>query len=437
MSESTSIRLSLAPPAGVPPVSVPQQATAADSRASWIPLPQEVAQRFAPHVEDLGRKILETIQVRVPEYAKPLTGSFGKAITQAIDEAILGSINNVGGHEVSAKDKKWAEFFREVGRGVYKAGGSLESLQTSYWVGGQEAWRYIGTWGQDSRLSAQTLCTSAESIFALIEKICSYSIAGYTAAKSAAPEALVQQRSRLLNLILSDPPTSPQVIRSTASTANWTIPGSIHVVALHSTETQFAQVSRSFFIGNTDILADFSRAQPYLITAHPDRDLRNLAGLSQGWLAAVGPQVRLTEGATSALWARTTLQLMRDGIIKGSVAHAKDHLSTLWLMHDDSLLDDLSMKVLSPLSGLSTKQQDRLTETLLTWLECRGNTVEIAEALRVHPQTVRYRVHQLVDMFGDRLDDASERLDMQLALHSHRLRGTRPLPAIDTGGGSP
>ncbi|EOD69135.1 helix-turn-helix domain-containing protein, partial [Amycolatopsis vancoresmycina] len=101
-----------------------------------------------------------------------------------------------------------------------------------------------------------------------------------------------------------------------------------------------------------------------------------------------------------------------------------DHLATYWLLADRFLLDELSAKVLAPLAGLTVKQRTRLAETLLCWLEHNGSTPEIAQALKIHPQTVRYRVSQLGELFGDHLADPAKRLEIQLALTAHRLLGT-------------
>ena len=40
----------------------------------------------------------------------------------------------------------------------------------------------------------------------------------------------------------------------------------------------------------------------------------------------------------------------------------------------------------------------------------------MAGELHVHPQTVRYRMAQLRELFGERLDDAEERFQLALAL---------------------
>ena len=48
------------------------------------------------------------------------------------------------------------------------------------------------------------------------------------------------------------------------------------------------------------------------------------------------------------------------------------------------------------------------------------NSPPIAAALDVHPQTVRYRVRQLRDLFGERLEDPEARFELSLALRARR-----------------
>ena len=52
-----------------------------------------------------------------------------------------------------------------------------------------------------------------------------------------------------------------------------------------------------------------------------------------------------------------------------------------------------------------------------------GRRELIAAHLFVHPQTVRYRMAQLRELFGDRLDDPEEVLRLTMAL---ALQPTRP-----------
>ncbi|MDT7798418.1 MAG: hypothetical protein QOI78_1851 [Actinomycetota bacterium] len=399
--------------------------TGSQARTLWVSLPGEVARRFRPHADNLGKKILEAIQREVPEYAKPLEGGFGTVIIKAIEEAVIGSIDSIGGRP--AGRHKWDELFREVGRGVHKGGGSLDSLQASYRVGGQAAWRYIAAWGQRTGMPTPMLCVCAEAIFAVIEEISSYSVEGYTVAQTQAAGTLERRRRRLLDLLLATPPSPPKTVAATAEAAGWPLPEQVNAVALQSPAGRHHDDEPGPSLP-ADVLVDLESTQPCLLSANLERDLRLLQPALRGWHLAVGPRVPLADAATSLRWASRTLQLVREGVIDPDpVVHSTDHLSTVWLMHDDFLLAELTRAALGPLTGLTAKQQDRLGETLMAWLEGRGSTPEIAEVLKVHPQTVRYRLNQLTELFGDRLNDPAQRLDMQLALHAHRLRGTRPL----------
>jgi DNA-binding PucR family transcriptional regulator len=42
----------------------------------------------------------------------------------------------------------------------------------------------------------------------------------------------------------------------------------------------------------------------------------------------------------------------------------------------------------------------------------------VAAALHVHPQTVRYRLKRLRELFGERLDDPRVRFELALALRA-------------------
>ncbi len=112
---------------------------------------------------------------------------------------------------------------------------------------------------------------------------------------------------------------------------------------------------------------------------------------------------------------------MRGVIRDRPVAWCRDHLSTLWLLADEFLVSELIKRALTPLSGLTAKQRNRIGETLLAWLDTRGSAPEIAERLEIHPQTVRYRMRQVEKLFGPALDDPRSRLELEIALRASRL----------------
>ena len=50
------------------------------------------------------------------------------------------------------------------------------------------------------------------------------------------------------------------------------------------------------------------------------------------------------------------------------------------------------------------------------WLAEQGRLGQVAERLGVHPQTARYRLARLRELFGDALDDPDARFWLELAL---------------------
>jgi len=71
---------------------------------------------------------------------------------------------------------------------------------------------------------------------------------------------------------------------------------------------------------------------------------------------------------------------------------------------------------LAPLAELPAGSRARLTETLRVWLAEQGRLGQVAARLGVHPQTARYRLARLRELFGEALDDPDERFWLELSL---------------------
>jgi hypothetical protein len=91
-------------------------------------------------------------------------------------------------------------------------------------------------------------------------------------------------------------------------------------------------------------------------------------------------------------------------------------LAELVLRADADALTDLRALVLAPLADLTPAAREKLVDTLRSWLLHHGRREQIAAELFVHPQTVRYRMGQLRELFGDRLDDPRTVLELTIAL---------------------
>ncbi|MEU9122251.1 helix-turn-helix domain-containing protein [Streptomyces sp. NPDC048506] len=159
---------------------------------------------------------------------------------------------------------------------------------------------------------------------------------------------------------------------------------------------------------------------PGSLAEGPDGRAR-LKGVLHHRAAAVGHAVPAHEAAASIRAASRLLDLAapHDGPDVG-VAFVDDHLSALLLLQDESLARTLIARRLRPLAGLTPERCERLEATLLAWLGGMG-APEVAKALSIHPQTVRYRMRQLEKLFGPRLRDPRTRFEIEMALRSRRL----------------
>jgi DNA-binding PucR family transcriptional regulator len=131
--------------------------------------------------------------------------------------------------------------------------------------------------------------------------------------------------------------------------------------------------------------------------------------------AVVGPPRPWADARSSCDRAARAATLARPSRT-GAPVDTERHLADLVLTADPEALADLRDRVLAPLADLPPATQDRLAETLLSWLLHQGRRDAVAAELHVHAQTVRYRMGQVRELFGDRLGDPTVVRELVIAL---------------------
>ncbi|MBW8086732.1 helix-turn-helix domain-containing protein [Streptomyces hygroscopicus subsp. hygroscopicus] len=274
-------------------------------------------------------------------------------------------------------------------------------------------------------------------------------------AASAAPgeEALAEvaperARRELFEALIGEAAVPERTLMELSRAARWPLPETVQAIALPTPgeAPQLAAVLGDTLIGAVgddlcllvpDPDADPGPApEPGTATAQdgdrePERETpatpaepgtrAALENALRGRTAAVGHAVPLGDASSSVRWARRLLTLTpaRSGP-EARVLFVDDHLSMLLLLQDESLVRALAARWLKPLAGLTPRQSERLQMTLLAWLE-GGGAPEAAKALKVHPQTVRYRLRQIEKLFGPGLRDPRIRFELEMALRGRRL----------------
>jgi DNA-binding PucR family transcriptional regulator len=130
--------------------------------------------------------------------------------------------------------------------------------------------------------------------------------------------------------------------------------------------------------------------------------------------AGLGTTVAWGDAALSFGRARAALALAP--AVSEPLISARDHAGELLLRADAVLAAEFAAAELAPLSELSAGSRERLTATLAAWLDEQGRLGPAALRLGIHPQTARYRLARLRELFGDALDDPDTRFWLALAL---------------------
>jgi hypothetical protein len=82
----------------------------------------------------------------------------------------------------------------------------------------------------------------------------------------------------------------------------------------------------------------------------------------------------------------------------------------------------LAERVLAPVLQLPRNDRVPLLETLHAWFQAGGSPAGAAEALHVHPNTVRYRLHRLERLTGRPLSDPRTVAEVYAALEALRIQ---------------
>lgn len=390
-------------------------------------LPPELAGILRPELPSLANEIITALRDAIPEYARPIDGPYGQIMRTGVEQALTSFVDLVADPTMSLADRD--EVARMLGRHEAGEDRSLDSLQAAYRIGAQMAWHRVMEVGREASLSSSIMSTLADAVFGYMNDLATLSFQGYQEVKARSAEEQQAARRRLMQLIMNrDDPVPLRALADLAATGCWPLPD--EVVAVAVTPASPGDGTSAELSPGHDVLACLDDPQPHLLL--PGGMSTSRWASFENWLegrrAAIGLTVPLADAADSLRWARQALALAEAGTIApGPVVYCEDHLVTLWLLSDSALADQVGRRHFGALEGLTPRQQERLTETFGAWLETRGTAAEIADRLRVHPQTVRYRIRQLERTLGEQFGNPDARFAMEMVLRVMRLRGKKSL----------
>jgi PucR C-terminal helix-turn-helix domain len=420
----------------------------------YAAIPADAGKVLRPVLPSLADEIIAAIAREVPDYARAMEGEFGQVVRVAIERALGRFIDLI--EDPASDDGRGRAAYVDLGRGEMRAGRSLEALLSAYRLGSRLAWRRFVEAGVAGGLDPGAIYALGEAIFAYIDELSAESAEGYAEEQSAAAGERQRLRRRLVRLLAQDAAPSEETILAAAAAAAWPLPRTVAALvtapgeAADATEVAggttsgapasggagsvgatpaspdeaaesdalAARLARR--IGEEAIGAGIERLAVVLVPdAGAPARARRLTAAAQGHPAALGPAVPLALAGLSVRRAVATHALLAQGRLgERAFARAEEHLPALVIAADPALGAELAQQRLAPLQTLADGPRARLTETLRAWLDRPGQVQAVAAELGVHPQTVRYRVKQLRELFGDRLEDPEARFELGLALRA-------------------
>jgi len=383
-------------------------------------LPAAVADAMRSNLPFVAEATVAAIVVEVPSYADAFGGEMGRTIETAVQLALGGFLAlaaSAEGADAGTPIGPALEGAYALGRGEARGGRSIDALLGAYRVGARVSWRHLSATAVAAGLGVAQLARFAELVFAYIDQLSASSVAGHT--DELATTGRVRQRhlERLANLLLTAAPA--QEVALAAERADWAPPRTLTAVILPEAKVRGALVSldgRTLQV--TDEVPDTAAGSELAVLLVPDAEARSRPALLRtldGRDAVVGPARPWTE--VHASYDRV-LRSLRLGLASGGSAalDTDDRLADLVLHADDAALHDLRARMLAPLDDVGASAREKLTETLRSWLLHHGRREQIAAELFVHPQTVRYRMQQLRELYGARLEDPRTVLELTVAL---------------------
>lgn len=399
--------------------------------ALWRAIPAGVADLLEPELEAATGEILETIAREVPEYARPLEGSFGHGIRTGVAEALRQFVALI--RDPDAGRGLGREVYVGLGRGEHRQGRTLDSLQAAYRVGARVAWRHIARAGREASLDPEVLAVLAEAIFAYIEELSADSVDGFAEAQAEHEDRRRRRQHDLVVLLMRDPPAAAADLRAPAQAAGWRVPD--RVAPLVCADADLAALARDL---PTDILATRFEEMGCVLVPDPHGPRRPEAieracGQRQVAWGPVCEPGQLRESwalAKAALRAMEANALPAEGLLT-----VEEHLAELLLFEGEGLAARIAARRLAPFESLTAKARTRMRETALAYVRNGGNSVAMATELHVHPQTARHRIARLRELLGDQLDDPDARFELEIALRAPAIspRGSQ-LPPNVVGG---
>lgn len=395
----------------------------------------EAAARIVPLLRPLLPRLMEEmvseIRLRIAEYGRGTDTTRFTSTRVAVTQAVTYFVDHLADPTVSRAELD--DTMRRIGRGEAYEGRSLDALRAAYRLGASLAWSRLRPFALEHGLPDAVLVEARHELRLFMNSLAAQAELGHAEAQRQLTDAAHQWRRRVLDLILAGTDTTDRELVAQAAYGNWPIPQHVNMIAVRRTPGRALPSTRLL---HPHTLANLHADAPAVLHPVPlsADEHAELEELFAGHRIAIGCPVPLSEAASSLRWARRALDLVERGVIPPApVVDCAEHLGALWI-HSEPLLADLVCEtLLAPLFAEPPRSRRLLGETLLAWIDAADSSApSLAARLGKHPQTVRYRLKRMRELFGPLLEDPVRRMEIRLALQVSAPRWQAGSPAEES-----
>lgn len=349
---------------------------------------------------------VEAIVEEVPGYDRAFDPALRSNIERAVEQALSGFVaTQIEGDRATSRSTLDGAY--RLGQGEAASGRSTDALLAAYRVGARVAWAQFAGSAVAAEEPAANVAALAEKTFAFIDELSAQSLAGHTAALTARTRELARRRDQLTAALVAG--EARPALEHLAESARWKAPETLTALVVDG-EPRTALATA---LGERALWSPVADGPTVVLVPGVRSNARNgLLERCVGTPAALGPTVAWTDAGDSVRQALRALRFASadDG------ADCDELLPELALDSAPLVATRLRERAVAPLEDLSPAKREVLAETLLAWLLHQGRRDEVAGRLHVHPQTVRYRMNTVRELYGDALTDPRRVLELTLGL---------------------
>ena len=367
----------------------------------------------------LADRMVEAVIAEVPTFAVAAQESWRPVFYASADQLLTALVEQLRG---AADPERSTTSMQEVldtayrfGRREARQGRPTEVQLAAYRIGAREIWREWSALAVLHGVGSGEVSVFAEMSFAYLDRFSAAGVAGHADEMARLGLARERHRERLVRALLRDVPA--EELNLAAEAASWAPPQTLTAAALplrhHERGGMLTTDPRTLEVPD-DALELPTGIRLFLI---PD-----VGGKARApFLASIGKTGAVVGPARPWSSVQSSVgRVMRAVELRAPQSTAlldtDEMLVELVVTADAEALVDLRARALAPLAELPTTTRERLTDTLRSWLLHHGRRDDIAADLYVSPSTVRYRLRQLRELFGDRLHDPGSIAELTVAL---------------------